>query len=186
MATLSVYGVLSPFCSIFHGFGPHFEMAAISWQMLFFSYTRLFGLLIQTFDFKKPHRKKSWGVKSSERGGHSKSPFIDIQRPGNNGFKRSIVARAVCSGAPSCWNQKSSIPLARTIGIKKTVIIARYRAWLTVSIWPSSSEKKYGPMTISAKNCQKPILWPRNEMMTFFWCSNPLYAQWHKFDFSLT
>jgi hypothetical protein len=56
------------------------------------------------FCFEIAPEKKSQGVRSGERAGHPTSPRNEIRCCGNISFKTSIVLRAVCAVAPSCWN----------------------------------------------------------------------------------
>ena len=48
-----------------------------------FNWGTVLGSLAKTRDFTKPHRKKSHGDKSHDRGGQWRSPLFEIRRPGN-------------------------------------------------------------------------------------------------------
>lgn len=56
-----------------------------------------------TFDFKCPHEKKSYVVKSGERGNrHRMSPKREMRSPGDFWRRNSTIAQAVCDVTPSC------------------------------------------------------------------------------------
>ena len=55
-----------------------------------------------------PHKKKSNGVRSHERGVYSTGPFLEITRSTNLPFIKSIVTRAVWLVAPSCCPRKNT------------------------------------------------------------------------------
>ena len=80
---------------------------AISRWMLSLRSSKVAGLLAYTSDLIWPHRKKSNGIRSHERGGHSNGSFLEITRSPNLPFNISIVTRAVWLVAPSCWNHTS-------------------------------------------------------------------------------
>ncbi|GBO24163.1 hypothetical protein AVEN_82723-1 [Araneus ventricosus] len=56
-----------------------------------------------TSSLRWPHRKKSNGVRSGERGGHRTGPPRPIQRPGYSVSNQPRTGAQKCAGAPSCW-----------------------------------------------------------------------------------
>ena len=64
--------------------------------------SKVADLLAETSDLIWPHKKKSNGLRSHERGGRSTGPFLKITRSPNLPFNKSIVTRAVWLVAPSC------------------------------------------------------------------------------------
>jgi hypothetical protein len=64
--------------------------------------------MFENLGLEVPHKKKSQGLKSGERGGHGTASCKETTRPENTSFKIERGRRAVWAVAPSCWNQKSS------------------------------------------------------------------------------
>ena len=122
MAASGVDGVLCPFCSIFHRFRQHFGRNSA----YFFT-----NVVLELFYGPWLVNVNLWLQISPQeevrRRGQSKSPLFDIKRPGNNFFRKSIVMRLVCGGAPSCWNQNCRIRFRRIIGITRLVIMEEKR-----------------------------------------------------------
>jgi hypothetical protein len=56
----------------------------------------------ETNDFKWPHKYKSSGYKSGERGGQAIGPPLPIHRPGSFRFRYLRATRLKCAGTPSC------------------------------------------------------------------------------------
>src|SRR5712692_2957493 len=77
--------------------------ACISFVMLTLSASIVVGLFAYTLSFRYPHRKKSRGVRSHERGGQLTGPLREITRSANFVSSRSSVSFAVWLVAPSCW-----------------------------------------------------------------------------------
>lgn len=69
---------------------------------------KIWGRIWNTLDLRYPHRKKSQGVKSGERGCHSISPCKETTYPENMPLMISSEQRDVCADAPSRWNQRFS------------------------------------------------------------------------------
>ena len=86
----------------FSGLGLIVATAAI---MLFRRLSRVAGLFLDTWDFRKLQRKKSGTERSEERESQLTSPFFEISRPGNFCLNKERVSFAVWHVAPSCWNQ---------------------------------------------------------------------------------
>ena len=73
------------------------------------SSSTLAGDVVYSWPLMYPHKKKSNGVRSGERGGHSCScPSNTIRFP-KSSFSRAVTALVRCAGAPSCTHH----PLAR-------------------------------------------------------------------------
>lgn len=81
------------------------EIALISAVMFFFRSITLFGLLSYTLDLRYPHKKKSNGVRSGNRGGYETSPHLDTNLPENCSIDNAMLSFDVWHVAPSCWNQ---------------------------------------------------------------------------------
>ena len=58
--------------------------------------------------------KKSIGVRSGERGGHCTETPLPIQRLVKTLFRYSLISRAKCVGAPSCWNHNRYLTCSGT------------------------------------------------------------------------
>ena len=50
-----------------------------------------------------PHKKKSRGVISGDRGGQAVRPSLPIHLFGNDASKNRQTCEPQCGGAPSCW-----------------------------------------------------------------------------------
>jgi hypothetical protein len=94
------------------------------------SSSTLAGSVLYTWPLMYPHKKKSNGVRSGDRGGHLCSCPSDTIRFPKSSFSRAVTTR--CAGAPSCTHH----PLARRplflssnlslmLGTTKLSIIAR-------------------------------------------------------------
>lgn len=81
------------------------DIALTSLVMFRFSWSRVSGLPSYTRSLRHPHRKKSRGFISGDRGAHSTSHFLLIRRSLNTLRSQRSVAPAVWQVAPSCWNQ---------------------------------------------------------------------------------
>jgi len=67
-------------------------MAAISRLMFYFDSNNICDLLMYTFYFKKPYKKKSGGIKSVEHGGQA---YITIkQNHTENGHLNNIIFKS--------------------------------------------------------------------------------------------
>ena len=66
--------------------------------ILWRSVARLSGGVVNTLFLRYRQRKKSHGVRSGERGGHSMSCCNPITRFGNVAFSRSLTAMRRCAG----------------------------------------------------------------------------------------
>jgi len=75
-----------------------------------------------------------------------------MTRPGHFSRNNSVVSRAVWQVAPSCWNHMSSISIPSNWGHKNSVIMLQHRTPFTVTAFPASFSKKYGPVTPPAQN----------------------------------
>ena len=73
------------------------------------SSSTLAGGVVYSWPLMYPLKKKSNGVRSGERGGHSCSCPSDTVRFPKSSFSRAATALARCAGEPSCTHH----PLAR-------------------------------------------------------------------------
>ena len=96
-------------------------------------------------DFKKPHRKKSQGVKSGERAGHSKSPLIEMRCSGKCSLKTAIDVLEVCAIAQSCLNQVPPKSNSSSHRKNNSCNTFTYRSEFTVTV-TSFSSKNQGPI----------------------------------------
>ena len=62
---------------------------------------------LNTWFFKWPQRKKSRGVRSGDRAGHSIGPLQPSHRSGNLLSSHCLTINTYCRGAPSCWKWNS-------------------------------------------------------------------------------
>ena len=58
-----------------------------------------------------PHKKKSRGVISNDRGGQGVLPSLPIHLFGNAASKNRRTCEPQCGGAPSCWKNYSRLKL---------------------------------------------------------------------------
>lgn len=116
--------------------------------ILSFKSSTLAGCVVYTCCLRWPHRKKSKGVRSGERGGHSRGPWRPIQWFPNFLYNSFLVALAVCAGWPSCWNHMLARNFSGTSSNKVTSSFIRKFRYTLPSILPS---KKYGPMMWSPR-----------------------------------
>ena len=83
-------------------------IALISWVIAAFS-SKFASRCWYTCNLTCPHKKKSQGVKSGERGGHPISPpRRETRWPGNMSWRIPSERWEECDVAPSCWNHTSS------------------------------------------------------------------------------
>ena len=116
-------------------------MESISCWILSFKSSKDQGRCLKTFSFRYLQRKKSHGLKSDDRAGHSMSPPKEIKRLGNISLNTRSERRAVWAVAPSCWNHTSSVSTSSSLRRRKVSSISTYRSEVTVTVAPPSSKK---------------------------------------------
>ena len=113
-----------------------YQHRLVSLTNLFLS---VWGLFWYTFFLQYPHRKKSRGLRSGERGAHGNVVFLEITFSPNISFRCCIVAVAVWGVAPSYWNHCLSKSIFWScISLEKTSSTLRYRSWWIVTVLPFS------------------------------------------------
>lgn len=122
-ATIDCY--TGSFYGIFHHFGENFgrQILTLVSNVVLEGFQGL-GLVHINTGLQKTPQKKSGTVKSGDLAGQCKSPKREMRRPGNAALRISVVARAVCAVAPSCWNHMSSNPNSFNCGRKNSVNMA--------------------------------------------------------------
>ena len=84
-------------------------IAAISSPRYCLSSLIVLGFLAFIVSLRVPQRKKSGGVRSGDLAGQWTSQWREMNRSLNAFRNISMVACAVCAGAPSCWNTTTLI-----------------------------------------------------------------------------
>jgi hypothetical protein len=95
---------------------------------------KLFSCGKQTSSSTKPHRKKSWGVRSGDRGGQEVGHPRPVHCSNNCLFKNVITSLRMCGGVPSwlkttfslswsSWDVKHTFNMSRQISRHLTFVV---------------------------------------------------------------
>ncbi|GBN51829.1 hypothetical protein AVEN_23550-1 [Araneus ventricosus] len=88
-------------CTLYNMAGDTLTQASVKW---FRSSCSVGGEVAYTRCLMCPHRKKSNGFRSGERGGHSMQPSHPMTYCWNVSRMYCWTLDTLCGGAPSCWN----------------------------------------------------------------------------------